>query len=157
MKVNVAEAPVGWSENLNRAYASRLILVCLGVWLHAADSLIVATMLPSVVAEIGGKALVTWTSVLYEVGSIVAGTASGLVALTFAAGCLISAAAPTMEILLAGRLLQGLGGGGLTAMSFIATATLFPARLTARVMAAISALWGASAFLGPLIGGTFVT
>ena len=170
MKVNVGDAPVGWSEIINRSYASRLILVCLGVWLHAADSLIVATMLPSVVADIGGKALVAWTSVLYEVGSIVAGVASGLVALragirrpmvlaatTFASGCLISAIAPTMEILLAGRLLQGLGGGGLTAMSFIATATLFPARLTARVMAAISAFWGASAFLGPLIGGTFVT
>ncbi len=170
MKVNVEDAPVGWSEILNRTYASRLLLVCLGVWLHAADSLIVATMLPSVVAEIGGKALVAWTSALYEVGSIIAGAASGLVALkagvrrpmavaalTFATGCLISAFAPTMGILLVGRLLQGLGGGGLTAMSFIATATLFPGRLTARVMAAISALWGASAFLGPLIGGAFVT
>lgn len=170
MKVNVTETHVGWSEILNRTYASRLLLVCLGVWLHAADSLIVATMLPSIVSEIGGRALVAWTSALYEIGSIIAGATSGLIALksgvrrpmaiaavTFAAGCLISAAAPSMEILLAGRLFQGLGGGALTAMSFIATATLFPARLTARVMAAISALWGASAFLGPLIGGTFVT
>ena len=73
----------------------------------------------------------------------------------FAAGCLISAAASSMPLLLIGRLLQGIGGGGLTAVSFIATATLFPARLTARVMAAISALRGASAFLGPLIGGLF--
>jgi len=170
MAVNVEDDSVRWTEILNRRYASPLILVCLGVWLHAADGLIVATMLPSIVADIGGRALVAWTTALYEIGSIVAGASSGLLALkagvrrpmalaalVFAAGCLISALAPTMTILLFGRLLQGLGGGGLTAMSFIAVAVLFPARLTARAMAAISALWGASAFLGPLIGGAFVT
>ena len=170
MTVNSEDDSVAWTEIVNRRYASPLILVCLGVWLHAADGLIVATMLPSIVADIGGRALVAWTTALYEIGSIVAGAASALLALkagirrpmamaalVFAAGCLISALAPTMPILLAGRLLQGLGGGGLTAMSFIAVAVLFPARLSARAMAAISALWGASAFLGPLIGGVFVT
>ncbi len=160
---------VPWSEILTRTQAPALALVCLGVWLHAADGLIVATMLPAIVAEIGGGALVAWTVALYEIGSIVAGATGGylvlrfglrrpmgLAAALFAVGCLVSAVAPSMPVLLAGRLLQGLGGGGLMALSFVALGQLFPPRLMARAMAAISTLWGVSSFLGPLIGGLFV-
>jgi len=164
-----ARSRVAWSEILTREHAPALALVCLGVWLHAADGLIVATMLPAIVAEIGGGALVAWSVALYEVGSIVAGATGGFLALRyglrlpmtlagglFAIGCLVSALAPTMPMLLSGRLLQGLGGGGLVALSFVAVSLLFPERLMARAMAAISALWGVSSFLGPLIGGVFV-
>lgn len=163
-------APVRWREVLNKKYASSLVLVCLGVWLHAADGLIVATMMPAIVTEIGGEAYVAWSIALYEIGSIIAGASSAILVLKlgvrkpmltaasiFALGCLVSAAAPNMQVLLFGRLLQGGGGGGMTALAFIATVRLFPARLNARVMAAISVLWGASAFLGPLIGGFFTT
>lgn len=161
---------VRWREVLNKKYTSSLVLVCLGVWLHAADGLIVATMMPSIVTEIGGEAYVAWSIALYEIGSIITGATSALLVLklgirkpmiiaasVFALGCLISAAAPNMQLLLIGRLLQGAGGGGMTALAFIATVRLFPARLNARVMAAISVLWGSSAFLGPLIGGFFTT
>lgn len=160
---------VSWREILNRQYGAPLLLVSLGVWLHAADSLIVATMMPQIVSEIGGEAYVAWSVALYELGSIVAGATGALLvmrkgvrtpmmlaALVFATGCLMSAAAPTMPVLLLGRLFQGVGGGGLTALAFIAVATLFPSRLTPRVFGVISVLWGASAFLGPLIGGLFV-
>ena len=61
---------VAWRELLTRQYAASLVLVCAGVWLHAADSLIVATMLPAIVDEIGGRKLVSWTVSLYEIGSI---------------------------------------------------------------------------------------
>ncbi|MEM1048947.1 MAG: MFS transporter [Pseudomonadota bacterium] len=166
------DAPTGtvrWSEILNRRYGPSLLLVCLGVWLHAADSLVVATKMPAIIAEIGGADLVAWNVSLYEIGSIVAGAASGLLslrygirnpmsvaALLFAVGCLTSVAAPTMPVMLLGRLLQGLGGGGLVSLSFVAVGLLFPKRLIARAMAAISTLWGISAFLGPLAGGFFV-
>lgn len=160
---------VAWREILNKTHSTALILVCLGVWLHAADGLIVATMLPAIIDDIGGEAYVAWSVALYELGSIVAGAIGALTVLRwgvrvpmiaaatmFALGCLISALAPTMPILLSGRLFQGVGGGGLTALSFIAITVLFPARLSARVMAAVSVLWGASAFLGPIIGAGFV-
>lgn len=160
---------VSWREFLSSAYTPALALVCLSVWLHAADSLIVATMLPSIVAEIGGAGLVGWSVSLYEIASVVAGAASALLtmryglrmpmclaALLFGCGCLLSAIAPTMPLLLAGRVFQGLGGGGLVAMGFVAVAVIFPRRYTARAMAAVSTFWGVSAFLGPLIGGFFV-
>ncbi|MCE8006355.1 MFS transporter [Aestuariivita sp.] len=160
---------ISWSEFLGAVHVPSLLLVCLAVWLHAADSLMVATMLPSIVDEIGGAALVGWSIALYELGSIVTGAASALLvmrhgfrapmtvaALIFGTGCLLSALSPTMPLMLSGRLLQGLGGGGLVAMGFVAVSVLFPPRYTARAMAAISALWGMSAFTGPLIGGLFV-
>ena len=146
------------------------MLVSLGVWLHAADGLVVATMLPSMLPDIGGEAYVAWTVALYEIGSIVAGAASGLLArrlgirrpmifaaVLFSIACLAAAAAPNMAVFLFCRLLQGLGGGLLAAVAFVAVAVLFPPRLVVRALAAISALWGASAFLGPLAGGVFVT
>ena len=127
------ETFVSWREFLGSPYAASLALVCLAVWLHAADSLIVATMLPAIVAEIGGIALVGWSVSLYEIGSIVAGAASALLTLRFGlrapmsmaaalfgVGCILSAVSPTMPLLLTGRALQGLGGGGLVAMGFVA-------------------------------------
>jgi MFS family permease len=164
----VGAAHVPWREVLTRAQMSSLLLVCLGVWLHAADALIVATMMPAIVASVGGDEYVAWSIALYEIGTILAGATGawltrriglrkpmGGAALIFAAGCLLSAVAPTMPVLLGGRLLQGVGGGGLTAMSFIAMNRLFAARYLARVMAVISVLWGGAAFLGPLVGGVF--
>ena len=164
-----AQEFVSWSEFLGSPYAPSLALVCLAVWLHAADSLIVATMLPAIVTDVGGKTLVGWTVSLYEIASVVAGAASALLTLrhglrlpmslaaaAFGVGCVLSALAPNMPVVLLGRILQGFGGGGLVAMSFVAVGVLFPRRYAARALAAVSALWGVSAFVGPLIGGLFV-
>lgn len=160
---------VPWREFLGAGHTAPLLLVCLGVWLHAADSLVVATMLPAIVADIGGAAYVSWTVSIYEIGSIVAGAASALLtlryglrlpmagaALCFATGCALSALSGSMEAVLVGRALQGMGGGGLVAMSFIAISVLFSRRHAARTLAVVSAFWGLSAFLGPLLGGLFV-
>ena len=166
---NDTETFVSWREFLASPYAASLALVCTAVWLHAADSLIVATMLPSIVAGIGGVALVGWSVSLYEIGSIVAGAASALLTMRFGLrapmsmaaalfgfGSILSAVSPTMPLLLTGRALQGLAGGGLVAMGFVAVGMIFPRRYIARAMAAVSTLWGVSAFAGPLVGGFFV-
>lgn len=165
----MAGAFVPWREFLIGSHLGPLALVCLAVWLHAADSMIMATMLPVIVDDIGGSAFIGWSVSLYEIGSIVAGAASALLtmrlglrrpmsaaALLFGCGCLASAFSPDMPLILVGRALQGLGGGGLVAMSFIAVNSLFARRYTARAMATVSMLWGLSAFLGPLVGGVFV-
>jgi len=148
----------------------KLGLVCLAVWLHAADSLLVSTMMPVIIADIGGGHLIAWAYALYEMGSIAAGSVSAfymlryglkpsviVAAVIFAIGCIISATATAMWIMLFGRVLQGTGGGALVALSFVAITVLFPRHLMPRVMAAVSTFWGVSAFLGPLIGAAFAS
>ncbi len=165
---DIAARPGSWQELLSGGNLARLFLVCFGVWLHAADSLVVATMTPAIVADIGGARLVAWMVVLYQVGSIAAGASGAILsrryglkaamsvaALTYMAGCAVSGLAPAMWVMLLGRLAQGLGGGGLVAMSFVAVTRLFPRTAMPRALAALSALWGTSAFVGPLVGGLF--
>jgi len=148
----------------------RVGVLCLAVWLHAADSLLAATVMPSAVAEIGGLAFIYWTIALYELGSIVAGFVTGLMsiklglragmtgaAVVYAVGCVASAAAPDMVVMLVGRTLQGLGGGWLVALAHVAATHLFPERHWPKIIALISAVWGGSALIGPLIGGAFAT
>lgn len=163
------DAYVSWREFLTGGHTAALFLVSLAVMLHAADSLIVATMLPSIVADINGASLVGLSVSLYEMGSIVAGAASAILTMRiglrhpmalaagmFGLGCLVSAVSPTMTLFLIGRTLQGLGGGGMVAMCFIAIGVLFPRRYAARALAVVSTIWGVSSFLGPLFGGAFV-
>lgn len=145
-----------------------LLLICAGIWLHSADITVVATVLPAAVAELGGAAWVAWAWVLELVGAIVASAGCGLVAARhgvgksaaavaaiFAVGCAITALAWDMGGFLAGRLLQGIGGGALVALCYIGVATSFPERLWARAYAIVSVVWGVSAMVGPLVGGLF--
>lgn len=145
-------------------------LVSLGVWLHAADALVATTVMPSAVAEIGGLPFIYWTIALYELGSIVAGAVTGVAsarfgfrtsmsaaALTYVLGCGASALAPSMPIMLAGRLVQGLGGGAMLALSYVGVTQLFPERLWTRVLALVSSVWGVSALVGPLLGGALAS
>ncbi len=145
-------------------------VLCLGVWLHAADSLLAATVMPSAVAEIGGLAFIYWTVALYQLGSIVAGAVTGILALRFglgvamasaaliyAAGCMLSALAPDMGTMLVGRLLQGCGGGWMVALAHVGLTQLFAPERWPQLLAVISGVWGVSALTGPLIGGAFAT
>ena len=158
-----------WRLLLGKGNLPRLAIICFGVWLHAADGLLISTMMAAILGDIGGADFVPWTFALYEVGSIAAGAASALLAmryglrrtmavaaLLYMAGCIVSALTPSMIPMLIGRLAQGLGGGGLMALSFVAVGSQFPRVVMPQVMAAISIFWGVSAFLGPLVGGGFV-
>ena len=160
----------GWREVVTREHLPRLLVLCLAIWLHAANTLLAATTMPEAVVDIGGLRLISWAFALYLMGSIVAATAvSAYVAghglrrtmmvstLIYTLGCILCAAAPTMPALLAGRTVQGLGGGALVALVFIAQDRFFPNRLVPRIVACLSLVWTASALSGPLIGGAFAT
>jgi MFS family permease len=165
---DTAQLKVGWLDVFREGRGPKVVAFCLAVWLHAADSLMVATTLPSAVAEIGGAAYVGWAYTLYLLGSIVIGAATGLLTIRFgirwgflvagglfALGCVISAVAPSMEVLLVGRFIQGLGGGWQVALVYVALDRLFPNYLMPKLIAMSSAVWSVSAFCGPLVGGAF--
>lgn len=69
----VAEAGASWSQIFTKQYASKIATLVLAVWLHASNSMLTATTMPSAVEEIGGLNLLHWTFALYLVGSIIAG------------------------------------------------------------------------------------
>jgi len=161
-------APAGWMEIWRSGHVARFMVLCFGVWLHAADFALVATLLPDAVLEIGGAHILNWNIALYQLGSIVAGVSTGLMAIRFGlsrslmggaavyvAGCAISGIALNMETILVGRIFQGLGGGFLVALVLVGVNDIFPSRMAPRVLAVVSVVWGSSAFIGPLIGGVF--
>jgi MFS family permease len=161
---------VSWREVIADGHLLRVAVLCCGVWLHAADAMLVATVMPAAIEEIGGLPYVNWTITLYELGSITAGAMTGFIVLrlgvpnteslaaaVYAAGCVMSALAPDIATVIVGRLLQGIGGGAMIALAFVAISTLFPSRLWPRLMAIVSTIWGASALCGPLIGGYFAS
>src|SRR5260221_7616107 len=157
-----------WRELGDTGRLPQFILLCLGVWLHAADTLVTATIMPAVVEDIGGVAYVNWTISLYQIGSILAGAATGALsrrlglrrmliaaASIYGLGCIANALTPDMAIMLAARLVQGLGGGAMMTVSYVAIQLLFPERLWTRLMAIVAMIWGVAALCGPLIGGLF--
>jgi len=77
--------------------------------------------------------------------------------MVYAVGCVVCAMAPTMPVVLVGRVLQGLGGGGLVALVYISQDRFFPNRFVPKIVACISTVWMISAFSGPVIGGAFAT
>ena len=132
--------------------------------------MLATTTLPSAIDEIGGLNLISWAFALYLLGSIIAASAISLVvaslglrrsfllaAFAYAVGCAICALAPSMEILLFARIVQGLGGGSLMALVFISQDRFFPNHFIPRLVACMSVTWSVSAFCGPLIGGAFAT
>ncbi|HBR59748.1 MAG TPA: MFS transporter, partial [Deltaproteobacteria bacterium] len=69
---------VPWSALTKEGHLSRLLLLCFGVWLYAADSTLVATVMPVAVEDIGGIPFLSWTYTLYQLGSVVTGAIAGL-------------------------------------------------------------------------------
>jgi len=134
--------------------------------LHALFMFITSTVLPTVVAEIGGVTYYAWAATFFAVGSIVgAVTTLPFIAklgprhaylfgvLLFAVGGSICATAPNMAMFTAGRALQGLGGGLMSGMAFAMVPVVFPDALRPGAVALISSVWGPAALAGPLFGG----
>ncbi|HEY8574356.1 MFS transporter [Phenylobacterium sp.] len=161
-----AQGSKSWGDLLGEGRFPRFALICLGVWLNAADSLVTATIMPNVGADLGGYAYFAWATAGFLVGAILAGASAGrlsemfglraataLAGLVMTAGCVMSALAPDVGVFLTGRLIQGLGSGWISGFAMVAIALLFPERHLARVFASVSGVWGIATLLGPLFGG----
>lgn len=157
-----------WSELVRDGNAGRSAVVGGGMILHAINTFIVVTILPSVVRDIGGLRYFAWSTVLYVVASLLGGAGCARVLQrlgarhayrlslgVFAAGSVCCALAPTMPVLLVGQFLQGLGAGTLSGLSFTMVRTLFPARLWPRALSVVSVAWGVATLLGPAVGGLY--
>jgi MFS family permease len=79
----------------------------------------------------------------------------GFAALIYGGGCLIAGSASSMGFLLAGRLAQGMGGGTLLSLCYLAIQEWFTQSWWSRLFGIVAVIWGAGSLLGPLIGGVF--
>lgn len=73
----------------------------------------------------------------------------------FAVGAIVCALAKEFATLLVGRSLQGIGGGGLIALTEIVVTDLVPLRLRGQWFGIISGMWAIGSVTGPVIGGAF--
>jgi EmrB/QacA subfamily drug resistance transporter len=145
-------------------YAALLTAVLLG----ALDQLVFATALPVIVGELHGMADLTWVTTTYVVASTVTLPVYGrlgdqlgrrplfaLALVIFMAGSVIGMTAAAMPMLILGRTIQGLGGGGIGVLAMALIADTVPARNRGPYLGLISAMWAIAGVLGPVLGGFF--
>ena len=155
-----------WAEIFTPRYATVTLILCLGVALLAFNAFLSSISLPTAVQEMGGVALISWALTLFLVFAIVGGSGAALLkqrlgartallvsAGVFIAGTLIAANASSMEQVLVGRALQGLGEGVVAAICFALIPELFPSRLVPKVFGLQAMIWAIAAFGGPAVAG----
>jgi len=162
------EAAPRLASLFSRAHVFATLMLGGGIALHAVETYITATLMPSVVRDIGGLPLFAWATTLYVAASVlgasfVAVRPQGVTlnhcyrlgAALFGLGSLACALAPAMEALLAGRAVQGLGAGLIVALGYAFIRFVYPERMWSVASTLYAAVWGVATFLGPTIGGVF--
>ncbi len=171
MSENVAtpkDAAPRLSSLFSRAYLFGTLMLGGGIMLHAVETYITATLMPSIVRDIGGLPLFAWATTIYVAASVLGSTFVAvrpesvtlnrcyvLGAVLFGIGSLVCAIAPTMETVLLGRAVQGLGAGVLVALGYAFIRFVYPEALWSTASTLYAAAWGIATFLGPTIGGIF--
>lgn len=153
-----AGAPV---RRMNRALTVGLVLT---VTLVGFETLAVSTALPTISKELSGDALYGWVASAYMLGNLLGIVFAGRAAdrrgpaLPFTVGLLLfavalfgAAVAPSMGVLVACRFVQGLGGGAIPAIAYVAVGRGYPAQLQPRVFAIMSSAWVIPGVVAPVI------
>ena len=142
--------------------------VLLGMLLAALDQTIVATALPTVVADLGGAGHQAWVVTSYLLASTVVTAVAGKLGdlfgrkavfqasvLCFLAGSVLCGLAGSMTMLVAARALQGIGGGAVMVTAMAVVGEVIPLRERGRYQGALGAVFGVTTVIGPLLGGFF--
>ena len=130
----------------------------------AFEATAVTTVMPTVARELHGVGLyaLAFAAPLASgvVGMVAAGTRSdrhgpvgplAVALVLFAIGLVVCGTAPSMEVLVAGRVLQGLGAGAMTVCLYVVVGLVFPAILQPAVFASFAAAWVLPSLFGPAL------
>ncbi|MFB7718036.1 MDR family MFS transporter [Nocardia sp. NPDC056100] len=165
---SVAVAP-SVPQPLSRARINVIFgTVVLGMLMAALDSTIVATALPTIVADLGGSGHMAWVVTAYLVAEAIATALAGkfgdlfgrklifqLSGAIFILGSIVAGMAHGMDLLIIARAVQGLGAGGLMVTSMALIADVIPLRERGQYQGALGAVFGVTTVVGPTLGGLF--
>lgn len=142
--------------------------ILLGLLLASLDQTIVATALPRIVGDLGGLSQLSWVVTAYLLTSTAAVPLYGKISdiygrkvvyqfaiVSFVLGSVVAGVAHSMTILIIGRGIQGLGGGGLISMSMIVIGDIIAPRDRGRYQGYMGAVFATSSVAGPILGGFF--
>ncbi|HVT78833.1 MAG TPA: MFS transporter, partial [Acidimicrobiales bacterium] len=151
--------PDGLWAPARRAVTVGLILL---VTLVAFEALAVNTALPAAAKELGSVGLYGWVFAAFMLSMVASIAISGRAiderglyfvlavgAPLFCTGLLVCAAAPSMMVLVGGRIVQGLGAGAVSSVANVAIGRAYPPRLRAAMLAVMSSSWVVPGLVGP--------
>jgi MFS family permease len=162
-----AQTKAGWWDLLLGPNKAAVWTICLGVALHAFNWFVVNTITPSAVLELGGAELLSWVTAFYLVFSIVGSSGAAFLkarlgvrpvligaSLVAILGSLIIAGAPNMEVLLAGRIVQGFAEGIIMALCYVIAAEVVGEEALPPLFGLLAVVWALATVGGPILGGT---
>ncbi|KFY03537.1 hypothetical protein O988_01405 [Pseudogymnoascus sp. VKM F-3808] len=164
-----ATAPAPLEPEKSRTALQTAVLMfalCASVFLAALDVTIVTTALPTISSYFQTSVAYTWVGSAYMLSSAAATPIWGkvsdiwgrkpillVVSGIFFFGSALCAAAINIDMLIAGRAVQGLGGGGLLTLVNICISDLFSMRNRAKYYGFIGMTWAFASAIGPILGG----
>jgi len=144
-----------------RALTTGLVLTITFV---ASEALAVVTVMPVAARDLGGLRLYGWVFSGFMLGSVIGIVAAGREAdrrgpalpfiaglVLFGIGLVVAGLAPAMGVLVAGRVLQGLGAGAVPSVAYASIGRCLPGPLQARMMAVLSTAWVVPGLAGPAV------
>src|SRR5580693_348788 len=154
------QVPGLWAPQ-RRALTVGLVLTITFV---ASEALAVVTVMPVVVRDLGGLRLYGWVFSGFMLGSVVGIVVAGREAdrrgpalpfvagvVLFGSGLAVAGLAPSMGVLVAGRVLQGVGAGAVPSVAYATIGRTLPGTMRARMMAVLSTAWVAPGLVGPAV------
>jgi MFS family permease len=140
--------------------------VLIVITMIAFEAMAVAAALPTAAEDLHSLGSFGWTYTGFLLANIVGMVVAGQISDSrgprlplmlglgcFIAGLTISGTATTMSVLIAGRVVQGIGGGLLITVVYVVVGQIFPESLHPKVFAATSTAWIVPSLIGPLISG----
>ncbi|KAF2732253.1 MFS gliotoxin efflux transporter glia [Polyplosphaeria fusca] len=158
------------TPQLQRPHGIRLAIITIGlilsIFLAALDQSIVATAIPSITDQFGSIGNIAWYGSAYTISNSALQSCWGkayryfdlkttfLVTIAvFEAGNVVCATAQSSEVLIFGRVLAGMGGGGVMTGVFIIIALTATDEYRAAYMGLLGVTYGTASVVGPLMGG----
>ncbi|SMX70855.1 drug resistance transporter, EmrB/QacA subfamily [Brevibacterium casei CIP 102111] len=167
---DMTTSPGNHSNDTQPMTTSAIILLFVGLmiamFMFSLNQTVLATALPTIVGELDGVDQMLWVSTAFMLASTIMMPIYGKVGdlfgrkplfmfaiCCFLAGSVFALVANEMSTLILGRVLQGIGGGGMMILSQSIIASVVPARERGKYMGIMGSAFAVSSVAGPLIGG----